>query len=202
MRVLRKQFSCNYQDLRPGLYRLLCTLQSSRNYLPILKAQNAQTTCAAAGICSMPTRNLKSAARIGCQPEGIVPSHPMQLESAKLHLQSINQPHLKQNENMVRTDSQDYGADEILYTSKIALFHKTSRFTSGITNLSRGSPQLFQLFFARSLLGERASCSFKYFNGRDARCPSDACPGICADLRIQAIDMRTKYSRGGQLGCF
>ncbi len=30
------------------------------------------------------------------------------------------------NENTVWTDSQNYGADEILFTSKNALFHKTT----------------------------------------------------------------------------
>ena len=34
---------------------------------------------------------------------------------------------LKMNENMVWTDSQDYGADEILYTTRIVLFDKINR---------------------------------------------------------------------------
>ncbi len=45
------------------------------------------------------------------------------------------------NENTVRTDSQDYGADEILCTSKITLVYKTTRFTSEIITLFRVSPQ-------------------------------------------------------------
>ena len=49
------------------------------------------------------------------------------------------------NENTVWTDSQDYGADEILYTSKITLLYKTTRFTSEIITLFRVSPQLFQV---------------------------------------------------------
>ena len=48
------------------------------------------------------------------------------------------------NENKVWTDSQDYGADEILYTSKITLLYKTTRFTSEIITLFRVSPQLFK----------------------------------------------------------
>ena len=47
------------------------------------------------------------------------------------------------DENMVWTDSQDYGADEILLTSQITLFHKTTQFTSEITTLFRVPPQLF-----------------------------------------------------------
>ena len=31
------------------------------------------------------------------------------------------------NENMIRTDSQDYGADEILYIARTALFDKINR---------------------------------------------------------------------------
>ena len=38
------------------------------------------------------------------------------------HTSTINR-----NENMVWTDSQDYGADEILYTARIVLFDKTNR---------------------------------------------------------------------------
>ena len=52
---------------------------------------------------------------------------------------------LRINENMVWTDSQDYGADEILLTSQITLFHKTTQFTSEITTLFRVPPQLFHL---------------------------------------------------------
>ncbi len=47
------------------------------------------------------------------------------------------------NENMVRTDSQDYGADEILYTIGIVLFDKINRLMREITILFRVSPQLF-----------------------------------------------------------
>ena len=47
------------------------------------------------------------------------------------------------NENMVWTDSQDYGADEILYTGGIALFNKISRLIREITILFGVSPQLF-----------------------------------------------------------
>jgi hypothetical protein len=55
------------------------------------------------------------------------------------------QPRLKQNENMARTDSQDYSADEILYTSRTVLFNKTTRFASEITTLFKLPPQLFSL---------------------------------------------------------
>ena len=54
--------------------------------------------------------------------------------------------HCKMNENMVWTDSQDHGEDEILHTSKTMLFHKTTRFISKILTLFRVPPQLFQLF--------------------------------------------------------
>ena len=45
--------------------------------------------------------------------------------------------------NMVWTDSQDHGEDEILHTSKTMLFHKTTRFISEIPTLFRVPPQLF-----------------------------------------------------------
>ena len=50
---------------------------------------------------------------------------------------------LRISENMVWTNSQDYGADEILHTSKTTLFHKITRFTSEIITLFRIPPQLF-----------------------------------------------------------
>ena len=40
------------------------------------------------------------------------------------------------------TDSQDYGADEISDISKTPLFHKTTQSTSEITTLLRVSPQI------------------------------------------------------------
>jgi len=55
------------------------------------------------------------------------------------------------NENTVWTDSQDYGADEILLTSQITLFHKTTQFTSEITTLFRVPPQLFHQLFQANL---------------------------------------------------
>ena len=69
------------------------------------------------------------------------------LQSAKLYQQSITHPLLKQNKNTVWTDSQDYGANEISYTSKTSLFHKTTRFTSEIITLFRVPPQLFRRQF-------------------------------------------------------
>ena len=39
------------------------------------------------------------------------------------------------NENTVRTDSQDYGADEILYIARTALFNKTNQLIREITIL-------------------------------------------------------------------
>ena len=44
---------------------------------------------------------------------------------------------------MVWTDSQDYGADEILYTARTVLFDKTNRLMREIAILFGGSPQLF-----------------------------------------------------------
>jgi hypothetical protein len=46
------------------------------------------------------------------------------------------------NENTVWTDSQDYGADEILYTTGIALFDKINRFKREIIILFEIYPQL------------------------------------------------------------
>ena len=48
------------------------------------------------------------------------------------------------NENMIRTDSQDYGADEILYIARTALFDKINRLMREITILFGVSPQLFR----------------------------------------------------------
>jgi hypothetical protein len=41
---------------------------------------------------------------------------------------------------MVWTDSQDYGADEILYIARTALFNKTNQLIRAITILFGGSP--------------------------------------------------------------
>ena len=49
------------------------------------------------------------------------------------------------NENMVWTDSQDYGADEILYIARTALFNKTNQPICEIVILFEVYPQLFQL---------------------------------------------------------
>ena len=46
---------------------------------------------------------------------------------------------------MVWTDSQDYGADEILYIAWIVLFDKINRLMREITILFGVSPQLFHL---------------------------------------------------------
>ena len=50
------------------------------------------------------------------------------------------------NENMVWTDSQDYDADEILYTARTVLFDKTNRLMREITILFEVYPRLFRLF--------------------------------------------------------
>ena len=53
------------------------------------------------------------------------------------------------NENMVWTDSQDYGADEILYTIGTVLFNTNNRLMREIAILFEVYPQLFscsQLF--------------------------------------------------------
>ena len=47
---------------------------------------------------------------------------------------------------MVWTDSQDYGADEILYIARTALFDKTNRLMREIIIIFEVYPQLFQLF--------------------------------------------------------
>ena len=44
---------------------------------------------------------------------------------------------------MVWTDSQDYGADEILYTARTVLFDKTGKLMREITTLFGVYPQLF-----------------------------------------------------------
>ena len=53
---------------------------------------------------------------------------------------------LRDDENTVWTNSQDYRTDEILRAIQTAIFHKTTRFTSEIITLFRVPPQLFQLF--------------------------------------------------------
>ena len=45
---------------------------------------------------------------------------------------------------MVWTDSQDYGADEILYIARTALFNKTNELIREIITLLMVYPQLFQ----------------------------------------------------------
>ena len=47
------------------------------------------------------------------------------------------------NENMVWTDSQDYGADEILYTIGTVLFNINNRLMREITILFEVYPRLF-----------------------------------------------------------
>ena len=101
--------------------------------------------------------------RYRCLPEGIVslvlrvPSIALwfNLQSAKLHQQSINHPHLKHNENTVWTNSQDYEVDEILHISKKRYFAKSpesqakfplfSGSTPIITNYSKPFSCLFYL---------------------------------------------------------
>ena len=56
----------------------------------------------------------------------------------KVHTSTINR-----NENMVWTDSQDYGADEILCITWIMLFDKINRLIREIIILSEVYPQLF-----------------------------------------------------------
>ena len=48
------------------------------------------------------------------------------------------------NENMVWTDSQDYGADEILYIARIVLFDKINRLIREIIILFEVYPQMFR----------------------------------------------------------
>jgi len=60
------------------------------------------------------------------------------------------------NENMVWTDSQDYDADEILYTARTVLFDKTNRLMREITTLFEVYPRLFYpvvpwLFFPKGV---------------------------------------------------
>ena len=50
----------------------------------------------------------------------------------------------EKDENMVWTDSQDYGADEILYTVRTVLFDKPNRLMREIAILFGVSPRLFQ----------------------------------------------------------
>ena len=51
------------------------------------------------------------------------------------------------NENMVWTDSQDYGADEILYTARTVLFDKTNRLMRKIIILFEVYPQLYPVVY-------------------------------------------------------
>jgi hypothetical protein len=48
----------------------------------------------------------------------------------------------RDDENTVWTDSQDYRADEILYTTGIVLINKTGKLTREITTLFGVYPQL------------------------------------------------------------
>ena len=48
------------------------------------------------------------------------------------------------NENTVWIDSQDYGADEILYTTGIVLIDKTGKLMREITTLFGVYPRLFR----------------------------------------------------------
>ena len=50
---------------------------------------------------------------------------------------------LRMTENTVWTDSQDYGADEILYIARTALFNKTNQLIREIIILFEVYPQLF-----------------------------------------------------------
>ena len=63
----------------------------------------------------------------------------------RIHFGMILSVLMKQriNENTVWTDSQDYGADEILYTIGTVLFNINNRLMREITILFEVSPQLF-----------------------------------------------------------
>ena len=63
----------------------------------------------------------------------------------RIHFGMILSVLMKQliNENMVWTDSQDYDADEILYTARTVLFDKTNRLMREITTLFEVYPRLF-----------------------------------------------------------
>ena len=63
----------------------------------------------------------------------------------RIHFGMILSVLMKQriNENMGWTDSQDYGADEILYTARTVLFDKINRLMREITILFGVSPQMF-----------------------------------------------------------
>ena len=58
----------------------------------------------------------------------------------------------RDDENTLWTDSQNYGADEILYTARIALFNKTTQLTSKIITLFKVPPQLFKCNLAIGVL--------------------------------------------------
>ena len=66
---------------------------------------------------------------------------------------SPHSPAANDAENMVWTDSQDHGEDEILHTSKTMLFHKTTRFISKILTLFRVYPQLIRSTTGRARAG-------------------------------------------------
>ena len=53
---------------------------------------------------------------------------------------------------MVWTDSQDYGADEILYTTWIVLFDKINRLIREIIILFEVYPQLFQFLILKHFI--------------------------------------------------
>ena len=59
------------------------------------------------------------------------------------------------NENMVWTDSQDYGADEILYTIGTVLFNINNRLMREITILFEVYPRLFRICMVISYFTEK-----------------------------------------------
>ena len=77
---------------------------------------------------------------------------------------------------MIRTDSQDYGADEIICTYKITLLYKTTRFTSEIITLFRVSPQLFPSYsrmsppFFLTPTVQRAACALHFEGSVPSKC--------------------------------
>ena len=75
----------------------------------------------------------------------------------RIHFGMILSVLMKQriNENMVWTDSQDYGADEILYTIGTVLFNINNRLMREITILFEVYPRLFRICMVISYFTEK-----------------------------------------------
>ena len=88
------------------------------------------------------------------------------------------------NENMVWTDSQDYDADEILYTARSLLFDKTNRLMRKIIILFEVYPRLFLMIISLFFLGSPRILSPRIPKARRSR----AAQPMKSPLLVMLID--------------